>query len=267
MRLGCYGSLDQASQFKTAGFDFMEVDAQAVLRGDQPSSAWDAGSIGADRSPLPIEAASRLMPSRLPIVGPGRDMVELQNYVQRITNRARQLGIQCLILDSDATRVPQGQADERIALRQLEEFVRMAGQMCAHHHLTFAIEASGDDGGDTISRLDQIGPMCHRVNHRCVGVAANSGCLQAADCSEQEVLKLGDRLRYVRLSNLQGLTQSKPSGSDAADGSDMEDFFCLLHKVGYDGRITLGGVDGGQASDETVRLLRAAWDRSGGFNE
>ena len=82
MRLGCYGSLNQALRLKSAGFDFVEADAQAVLRGDQRSSDWDAASVEVDQLPLLIEAASRLIPAALPIVGTERDTTELQNYMQ-----------------------------------------------------------------------------------------------------------------------------------------------------------------------------------------
>ena len=81
-----------------------------------------------------------------------------------------------------------------------------------------------------------------------------AGVLQLAGCSEQAVLKLSDRLRYIRLSDVRGSLEPKQPGPGVDGGSDMEDFFCLLHKAGYDGRITIEGLGAdlalGQASGE-----------------
>jgi len=280
MRLGCYGSLDQASRLKAAGFDFIEVNTQTVLRGDQPSSAWDGASVGVDRLPLGIEAASRLVPAALRIVGPGRDAIELQNYIQRIAKRAQQLGIGCLIFDSGEIGRQQGQVDKQTAREQLEAWVRMAGQVCTHHGLTFAIEAPCDDADDTRTPLDQVKSLCDRVNHRCVGVAINSRCLGMAGGIEKVILNLGDRLRYVRLThassnstlNQSAASSDMPRDIETAGGSDrIEDLFCWLHKAGYDGPITIEGLRAdrtpGEVLGETARLIRGVWNRSGRFDD
>ena len=134
MHLGCYGSLDKAKQLKAAGFDFLEVDAHTVLRGDLSTTDWQPPD--ANKLAVPIEVASGLLPDDQLIVGPERDTVQLQNHMQRMAKRAQQLGIRFLIFDSGRARYqPQG-VTAATAWDHLEEFVRMAAQICAHHGQT-----------------------------------------------------------------------------------------------------------------------------------
>ncbi len=70
MRWGCCGTIEQAREIKDAGFDFLEVNVQHVLRGDVPDSIWTATAPDPAAMPLPIEAANCLVPAtRGPIGG------------------------------------------------------------------------------------------------------------------------------------------------------------------------------------------------------
>lgn len=274
MRLGCYGSLDQAGQIKAAGFDFLEVDAQSVLRGHEGSGDWSRGVPAIDKLPLPIEVASGLLPDDQPVIGPKRNWVELQSYMQRLAQRAQRLGISCLVFDSGpARRRPEG-VNSLTAWEQLVEFVRMSAEVCAHHGVTLAVEAISHDQTNTLNRLRQVEQVCDQVAHRCVGAVVDSVQFSVEREPDDAVLGLGDRLIHVHLSGpvseLSALGSGPAPTGGQAEGSDLEHLISLLRKSGYTGRVSVkpeGRPPDDRWGPGLVRALRETWDQAGRFIE
>src|SRR5690606_37108803 len=100
MRLGCCASLDNIGDVKAAGCDFIEVGVQPVLQGQLADAEWVKTAPDPAKLPLPIEAANGLVPASLPIVGPERNLHALRQYMERVTRRAKQVGITRLVFGS-----------------------------------------------------------------------------------------------------------------------------------------------------------------------
>ncbi len=256
MRVGCCAPLEQAQRVKEAGFDYLEADAQQVLRAHESSDTWNKTSVATGSLPLPIKAVGGLLPLEMAVVGKSRDMVGLQNYMQRTAKRAQHLGIHCLIFDSPDVWLSLAGADRDTAWEQSVEFLRMAVQVCAHHSVTMVIEPPNDGRTFMPSKIAQARSLCDSVGHNGVGVMVDAQQWHKHRETELSVLELGDRLKHVRVPPL--ADQQDPA---ASDGVDLEQFFCLLHKAGYSGPVSI--VSTLKISPDWARSIRKAWEQAG----
>lgn len=266
MRLGCCGGIEQAALVKEAGFDFLEVNVQAVLRGQEDDAAWSRTAPDPAKLPLPIEAANCLVPGSLPIVGPARDMDALTRYMGNVARRARQLGLKILVFGSGgARRKPDGFSSAQAAT-QLVEFTRMAGELCGQQGVTVVIEHLHRGETNTLNRLSQVRGLCDEVNHPAVAMLVDSYHYGLENEADEDLLELGDRIAHVHVAEVVDRIQPGGHGDDVDKAFDFELFFSLLHKMGYDSRVS---IEAGwkpslqEAGAATAQLLREVWERAG----
>jgi len=266
MRIGCCATIDEAAAVRDAGFDFLEVNIQAVLNGDLDDAAWSAAAPDADRLPLPIEAANCLIPGRYPIVGPARDMGVLRGWMRRVAPRARRLGIERLVFGSGGARKRPDDVDEATATAQIEEFTRMAGEACGDAGVLLVIEHLRHDETNTINMLAEERALIEAVDHPAVVGLIDTYHYGCNGDDPDEVLALDGAIRHVHVAEPVGRVQPGAHGRGSADAFDFEEFFCLLRKVGYDERISFEGKWQGEfaeAAPACVSYLREAWAAAG----
>ena len=75
--------VDKAAEAKSGGWDFIEENVQALLRGTLPDDQWHNADAG-KHAALPILAANCLVPGDLKITGPTVDFDRLTTYITRV---------------------------------------------------------------------------------------------------------------------------------------------------------------------------------------
>lgn len=270
MRLGCCGTLDAAAAIKSAGFDFLEVGVQPVLRGDEPSSTWDKTAPDPKKLPLPIEAANGLVPAARPIIGPKRDPAGLQDYMQRVAKRGERVGIKRFVFGSGGARRRPDGVDDATAWTHLVEFTRMAGEVCAHHGITLVIEHLNKNETNTLNALAECQQLCEQVDLPSVRMLVDSYHYGLENETDDAVVALGDTLRHVHIAEVEKRIEpgghGTPAGSPGSPSFDFDSFFCTLRKIGYDERVSLEcgwSKPIGEIGARTVKFVRDAWKRAG----
>lgn len=268
MRLGCCGGLDIAHDLKEAGFDFIEVNVQAMLRGDMPGSEWDRQAPDPATIALPIEAANCLLPGTLPVVGPDRDESALQDYMQRVAKRAQRLGIERFVFGSGAARRAPDGYPRRSATADLRSFSRMAGEICAHHGVVVVIEHLNKSETNTINSLKEAAQLVDAVAHPNLRALVDSYHFGVEHESDEALIALGDRIAHVHVA--EPIDRIQPGGheraGDAAKSFDFDHFFCLLRKLGYEQRVSIEARWATSLEADApacVEMLRTAWDSAG----
>lgn len=264
MRWGLCGSIDQASQAREAGFDFLEVGVQAVLRGLETDEAWARTAPDVAKLPLPIEAANMLVPAAMPIVGPARDLPALGTYMRRVAARARKVGISRLVFGSGgARRSPEGVAPD-VTRQHLEEFACLAGDACAAHDVVLVIEHLQRGETNTLNALGDCLALCRRVSRPSVQMLVDSYHYAIENEVDQALLDLKGTLAHAHVAEPSGRLQPGAAPNDpAVRPYDFVSFFRLLRRVGYNQRISVESAWTApvpEAGPACVRLLRDAWD-------
>ncbi len=261
MRWGCCGSPAEAEAVRAAGFDFLEVGVQPVLRGLEDDTAWSATAPDVDKLPLPLEAANGLLPATLPIVGPERDLAALTRYMENVARRAKRLGIQRLVFGSGGARRRPDGTDPATAQTHLADFAEMAAEACCRHDIILVVEHLNRGETNTINSLRDELDLIERVGHRSLAALVDTYHLGLEGDSDEEILALGNRIRHVHVAEVKDRLHPGAHG-DSADAYDFESFFCLLHKLGYDERISIEAKWArpiAEAGAETSAFLRKAW--------
>ncbi len=265
MRLGCCGTIEQAGVMRDAGFDFLEVNIQGVLKGHEPSDVWDAQAPDVSKLPLPIEAANSLIPGSMPLIGPARDMKALQDYMQRIAKRAQRLGIQRLVFGSGKARMRPENVSHEQAMKDIIEFTTMAGQICGHHDVMLVVEHLNFPECNMINKLDETRAICDAINSPHVQGLVDSFHWGLEKDTDQAILDLGQLIRHVHIAEPDGRGEpGKPAHPENA--FDYESFFCVLRKAGYSERVSIEAKWTGPLEEKAaaaVELVRKAWDAAG----
>jgi len=264
MRWGCCGSIEQAAMIHGAGFDFLEINVQGVLRGDETDAAWAKIAPKVDALPLPIEAANSLVPATHPIVGPGRDIPLLTAYLKRVTQRAKQLGIQRLVFGSGGARKRPNEVDLVTANEHLREFTRIAGDACAANDIILVIEHLHRGETNTLNSLADCLNLQSEVDHPAVMMLVDSFHYGLEKETDQALLDLDGTLKHVHVAEPIG--RGQPGAVAAGDEPfDFDLFFSLLCKIGYNERVSIEAVwtePIAQAGPLALALLKAACDRA-----
>ncbi len=269
MRFGSCGSINDAQVLKDAGFDFLEVNIQGVLKGDEPSSTWDAAAPDPANVVLPIEAANSLVPGNRPVVGPKRDMNGLQDYMQRVAKRGQRLGIKRFVFGSGGARKRPEGVSEKECQAQLEEFTRMAGEVCAHHDIVLVIEHLNKGETNTLNALDECAALCNQIDLPSVQMLVDSYHFGLEKEKMSSVISLGNTLRHVHVAEVVGRSQPGVRVPEAKE-SDMFDFvdlFQALRKIGYDERVSIECKWTGPMAEHaaaSLKYLKKAWAESAG---
>lgn len=266
MRLGCCGTLDDAQVIHDAGFDFLEVNVQGVLKGELSTSDWEAQAPDFAKLPLPIEAANCLVPGSMPIVGPSRDMTALQNYMQRIAGRAQRVGIKRLVFGSGGARKRPDSVTPEVAMEQLIEFSAMAAEVCAHHEVMVVVEHLNQGECNTINKLEETRAVCEGVGNPNLMALVDTYHYGLEKETEQAVLDLGSMIRHVHIAEPDG--RGEPGNPASPQNAfDFDDFFCLLRKIGYDERVSIEATKWSgplaEKAPAVVTMLRESWAKAG----
>jgi len=272
MRWGCCGSVDMAAAIKDAGFDFLEVGVQGVLRGDVDDATWAAEAPNVDRLGLPIEAANSLVPGKLPVIGPDRDLGTLSQYLARVAERARRLGIERIVFGSGGARRRPETVDITTADHHLRDFCKLAADACAKHDIVLVIEHLHKGETNTLNHLAEARRLCDAVRHPALALLVDSYHYGIEKETDEAVLKLGDRLRHVHVA--EPVDRIQPGGhlhtGKAKESFDFIHFFTLLHKIGYDERVSFEGKWFGEmkvAAPQCLAFMKDAWTAAAARNE
>lgn len=256
MWLGCSGNPADASALQAAGVEFLTLDAPAVLRGDVASAQYDREAVNPGQVALPMLAGEALMPVQHPIIGSQRDRSALQDYMQRISKRAQKLGMRWLIVEQPVRRPLEITLQQ--AWEQLYEFCDMASQIVVHHGITLLLAPLAEAAPEP-SSLAQARSLCEQLGRESFGLAIDSGLLDAQ--GEEEIIEAGGWIRFARVT-----AEDFAEPGIANEGVDA--FFSVLHKVGYDGPVSLRSARRSLRAAELQRIpaVRQAWDASCRFD-
>lgn len=295
MRLGCLlDSLDQSQWISDLGFDYVSIRSQCVLRGDQPSPVWNLSVPNTEDLPLPLEVGDGLVPDWLNRGGVLRDMVALQNHVQRMTKRAEHLGMCCLVMRCGEIPSCLSTVDAESMIHEQSRFLRMAGEISAHHGILIAVEPVDHNPSTSRSAaLKSVQSLLKQVDHPCVGVSLGPEAFAADEHCDEALFSIAPLMAHVHIPGHASQSQYDPRlhdhdaqscgdnpRGDAKDDRLTATMFSLLRKMGYDSRITIpfasvrqriGLNDGDPSLREQFRQQmrglivgwRQAWDHAG----
>jgi sugar phosphate isomerase/epimerase len=229
MRFGVCCGVDQATRAKELGWDYIEFGVQAVLKGQTPDDQWQPPGAS-----FPMPAANVLVPGAMKITGPDVDLKALDQYMERVTRRARQVGCDTLVFGSGVARmVPEG-FDRNEARKQILAFLSQSAVHAKTNGVTIVIEPLNRGECNIINGVVESLTYVRELAHPNVKQLVDTYHLWLEQEPLSAVRDAGSLLRHVHVADRDGRVPPGLSGQ-----SDYRGLFRILKEINYDLRVSV----------------------------
>jgi sugar phosphate isomerase/epimerase len=258
MQFGICTTIANASAAKSAGWDFIEENAQTYLAGQLEDDAWDAPARIA-ASALPVPSVNMLVPAALKIVGPQVDTSALERYISRALRRARALGVHICVFGSGGARAVPEYFDRAQARDQIIRFLKYAAPIAADSGVTIAIEALNRKECNIINTFPEAAQLAAEVAHPACQCVFDTYHFWAESEPLDHVRQHAPQITHVHVADLKNRAAPGESGLD-----DYRPLLEILKAIRYDKRISVEAVDFdiAAAGSRVLDFLRDAWQRA-----
>ena len=256
LRFGCVTSeISRVAPLAEMGYDYVELGAQTLrpLEGDAEFGAVRERLLAA---PLRSEVLVSLIPpiTGLRVVGPGVDRTQLRTYVQTVVRRAAEVGVQTIVFGSGAARkLPEG-FPTRKAHAQLQDFVKLAGDLAAERNIVLAVEVLNRAETSLVTTIDEAVELVRTVNRPSVRIAVDYYHLLADEVPLDSLEMARGLIAHVHTAD----AGRWPPGSTR---TDQRAFLRQLQTIGYTGRLSVECrfTNFAHEAPAALRHLRALW--------
>ena len=257
MTFGICTSLENASTAREAGWDYIEPSAQRLLKGTVEDEAWS--ELEAKPPELPVRAVNMLVPAGMKITGPAVDIDALRQYMERVTRRAKQVGVSILVFGSGGARqVPEGFDRDR-ARQQILDFGRISAELAAKNGVTIVLEPLHRGECNIINTVAEAMEYVREINHPNFQCLLDTYHFWMENEPLENLIRAMSSIRHVHVADRDGRVAPGESGT-----SDYEPIFRVLRRFDYRGSISVEASKFEPAGYfTTLEYLKGQWQRAG----
>lgn len=255
MEIGICAAPAELERVCRQGWDYLEVSGAALAGFSDPDFELLAGQNRALRSARfgGCRACNGLFPGGLALVGPARSEAAISDYLEKLTGRLQQLGVETVVFGSgSARRCPEGFDRER-ALEQAAETACLLGDIAGRHSIAVGIEPLNDSETNLLTTYAEAAAFVQRLRHPNVSVMADLYHLHRMG------EPLGQLAAVVPCHCHVAAFDRSPVGE--ADRPALAELAAVLKKAGYAGRLSLEAVvhDPDAEAPAALKVLRSVF--------
>lgn len=237
MKFGiCVGNLEEAAVVKQLGYDYFEFPFTKFA--DMSDEDFEAFKKGVQELDFYPEAMNLMLPGRFQITGDQADLGPVLPFVERGFARGAQVGLKTVVFGSGGARnLPQGFTNYKKAYQQIEDYLRLAGEIAAKYGATISIEPLRFEESNIINLVSEGAYMAARVNHPAVRCLADYYHIVSNKEDPESIPGFAHRLEHCHIARLEGRAYPLPE-----DEQSYQPFFDALKKAGYTKRVSVEGT-------------------------
>jgi sugar phosphate isomerase/epimerase len=222
---------------KKVGFEYLELALQDLLPLDDPEFdrvVQRLKSIG-----IPLLSGYGFLPAKLHVAGPGVDWAEVDAALRRGLGRAKQLGLQMVVLgnlNGESRRMVNGTSPENIR-RMMLQFGTLAARLAERNGMTILIEPLPARTTNAIDTVAEALRLVDAVGSERFQMLVDLGYMTEG---REDLTILHGAARHIRQIEIQN-----PKGRvypRNADEADYASFFRALKAGGYRGGFSVHGA-------------------------
>lgn len=234
MKFGVCGGPEIGRIAKESGYDYFEWSVGGLLNPREEEEVFEAALEQAKAVGLPCPAVNVFMPAELKIVGPDVRHAALEGYVTTALRRAEIAGVERIVFGSGGARRIPNDFDRERAWQQLIEFCCMVGGIAQDHNVIIAIEPLNLTETNVINTVGEGAKLAREVDHPNIRLLVDGYHWAKDNDSVAGIVENADLLVHAHVATVDG--RRPPSDADTT-----ENFFQVLKKAGYDGRVSIEG--------------------------
>lgn len=235
MRFGVCTGLENAKLLASVGFDYLEIHTCNMMALDEATFATYCGENEA--APIHAEVANCLIPGNMTLIGPDVDSARIHAYIRRVMARLAVMKISTLVFGSGGCRkIPEG-FPESAAWTQMQALCAMMAAEASPYGITVALEPLRFAETNMVNFAATGRKLVEEVNHPNFRLLCDLYHFYQVDDSLSDLVCCGDALAHVHIAKPDDRRAMYPG-----DGMDYRGFFEVLHKIGYDGRVSFEGT-------------------------
>ncbi len=228
------------------GFDYLEPPAATVAT--MSELAFNRFRQQVMAAPIRCQSFNIFIRS-LRVVGNDVHTDQLRNYMEMCLIRCRQLGGTIVVWGSGSSRnVPPGFSRE-VAWKQIQAFLRLAGDVARPKGITIAIEPLRIQESNIINTGAEALRLVHEVHHPNVRMIIDYYHLREMNEDPEIIWKARKEIVHFHFANPSGRVWPRSPDEDPEYGR----FFALVRKIHYSGGISIE-ARGTFAKDATASL-------------
>ena len=232
MRFGVCAYPDKLPLLEAAGYDYLEYEFSKIAQMPEEDFLALRQTIAA--SPLKIETVNLFFRSAMRLYE-GCDLDLIAEHCELGFSRTAQLGGKIAVLGSGKARTfPEGY-DPAEGSAQFLRLLRFCGDIAQRHGMKIAIEPLRAVECGYINTVAEGLAVCRAADHPAVGVLADFFHVYSSGETFDAIEDAGDLLLHVHLAR----PNDDRANPTAADIDDCRPWAELLHRIGYNGRISL----------------------------
>lgn len=231
-RFGTCASPAQIAAAARAGYDYVELDLNDVLKMDEAQYRAMAADMQAHN--IYAEVLCGMLPEEIKIIGSGVSSREIHAALDVTFDAAQALGASLLIFDCAPNRILPPHFDPAEAWRQLGNFIRILQSHASDFDMQVALLPLRRSAADLLNSTSEATLISAMLRLDRVGVAASLYNMAMEAESLPQLKRSGSLLWHMRISNVLG---NRPPKS--GDGENYADVFAALREMGYSGRISM----------------------------
>lgn len=216
------------------GFDYLEPSVAEIA--DMNEAQFTDFKARLLASPIRCECYNTFFRKQR-VVGDDVDRDALRKYTENALNRCQQLGGTVAVWGSAGSRnVAEGYSRDR-AWNQIQEFLRLAGDLAHASGMVIAIEPLRKQESNIINTGAEALRLVREVQHPNVKMIIDFYHLREENEDPQIIWEARDEIVHFHFANPQGRRWPKDPGEDPMYGR----FFELVKKIHFRGGISIEG--------------------------
>jgi len=261
MQFGICSSVEDAVHVRSAGWDFIEENAQHVLQPLIPEPEWR----GVDRvrsALLPVPVIRHTAPPDMKVVGAELSMPRLHAYTNVLLRRASAIGARTVVFCSSNARKLSDGFDPQKATEQLVAALTMTGLIAAQYGIIVALEPVRSADTDMVNTIKDALRIVTAVNHANIKCSLDTYHFWHENESLEDLANAAGHIVHVHLADKQ---DRLPPGE--SQKSDYRPIFQILQASGYRGYMSVESQNmpaSAARSGRILTFLRRQWQAAGG---
>jgi sugar phosphate isomerase/epimerase len=234
-RLGMVSSMENDSLLYASGFRLIGTAVGSLISPSIPEKDFLENIKRVKEASCQLYMCNILFPSKLKIAGPDVEEEQVLDYFKVVLFRAREAGVNNLILGSGGSRrLPEGY-DVKKAKKDFIALSKKLAVAAQEKGVTIILESLNSTETNFLNTLKEAAEIVRKVNHPNFRLNADIYHMMKENESPQEIINAGKLIVYCEIAEKENRTLP------GVAGEDFRPYFKALKKINFSGPILIEG--------------------------